>query len=94
MATHTCGVAQHATLSGTTADSITFIGKGSSLAVQNQHASVVLYFRFDGTTAVSAADDTYAVQAGQTLVLTGSQFGGNMTLSVVGNANPYAVMIF
>jgi hypothetical protein len=94
MAAHTCGVAQHATLSGTTADSITFTGSGSSLAIQNQHATNLLYFRLDGTTAVGAADDTYSVQAGQTLILSGSRFGGSMSLSVVGNANPYAVMIF
>jgi hypothetical protein len=94
MAAQTCGVAQHATLSGTTADSITFTGRGKSLAVQNKHATEYLYFRFDGTTAVGLADDNYSVAPGQTLVLADALFGGTMSLSVVGNANTYAVMIF
>lgn len=87
MAAQTCNRAQHATLSGTTADSVTFSAFGSEIAVTNRDASVTLYFRQDGTTAVSAADETYVVLPLQTKVVP-YQRG---VVSVVGNGNAYSV---
>jgi hypothetical protein len=45
MAQQTCIFSQHATLSSTTADTITFSGHGKSLAVTNRDSSVTLYFK-------------------------------------------------
>jgi hypothetical protein len=91
MAAQTCKVAQHATLSGTTADSVAFSGTGGSLCVTNRDASVTLYFREDGTVAASAADDNYAVLPLQSKII-----GHNLsaTLSVVGSGNAYSAEIF
>jgi hypothetical protein len=94
MAAQTCVNTQHATLSGTTADSITFTGSGSSLCITNRDTTNTLYFRCDGTTAVAAADETYVVLPLQWKVLDGSKFGGNMSVSVVGNGGGYSAEIF
>lgn len=92
MAAQTCVHSQTATLTGTTADSITFSGTGGKLMVTNHHATELLFFRFDGTTAVGSADENYVCRPGQTVELEGHW--GRPVLSVVGNANPYTVSIF
>lgn len=88
MAAQTAVFAQHATLSGTTADTVTFTGTGSNIAVTNRDASVTLYFTVNGATAVSAADETFVVLPLQTKILTGQ---GITVVSVVGNGNAYSV---
>ena len=92
MANQSCAVAQHATLSGSTADLITFTGNGNTLCVTNRAASAPLYFRLDGTTAVGAADDTYVVPAGQSKILSGHF--GSPKVSIVGASNDYSVEIY
>jgi len=92
MAAQTCATAQHATLSGSTADSVTFTGNGNTLCVTNRAASASLYFRFDGTTAVADADDTYIVLAGQSKTLSGHW--GKPVISLVGSSNAYSVELF
>ena len=82
------------TLSGTTADTVNFTRSGGSLIVTNRHATEMLWVRLDGTTAVAAADENYAVPAGTSLTLSGGKFGGNQTRSVVGNGNTVTVGIF
>ena len=89
MAAQTCAVAQHATLSTTVADSVAFTGKGNSTCVTNHDTTNLLYFRFDGTTAVGAADDTYVVRPGQAKVIP----YGVASISVVGSGNAYSVEI-
>ncbi len=81
---------QHATLSGTTADTLTFSGHGSTLAVTNHAASggANLYFRMDGTTAVSLADETFVVLPQQTKVVPWQ--ARNSTVSIVGSGNVYS----
>lgn len=93
MAAQSCVRTQHATLSGGTADTITFSGEGNVLCVTNRHASNTMYFRFDGTAAVAAADETYVVLPLSSKTVTGGNFGSN-TLSVIGTDNPYSVEIF
>lgn len=83
---------KHATLAGTAADLVTLSGVGSSLAVTNRHATNVMYFRFDSTTAVAAADETFVVLAAQTKVV--QIHGTPLPISVVGTDNPYSVEIF
>ena len=87
----------HATLSGTTADTITFTaanavggvaGGGATLAVTNRDTSVTLYFTTTGTAAVSAATGTYVVLPLQTKTVI---FTGHTVVSVVGNGNAYSV---
>ncbi len=92
MAAQTCVRSQHATLSTTTADTVTFSGGGNTLAITNHHASVNLYFRMDGTTAVSLADETYVVLPGQSKTL--SINGIPPTVSIVGNGNVYSAEVF
>ena len=86
MAAQTCAVTQHATLSTTVADTITFTSPGNSLCVTNHDTVQLLYFRFDGTTAVGAADDTYVVRPGQAKVIP----YGCASLSIVGSGNAYS----
>lgn len=64
MAAQTCVSAQTATLSSSTADSVTFSGTGNRLRI-TAHDNA-LYVRFDGTTAVAAADNTHFVNGGET----------------------------
>lgn len=92
MAAQTCVHAQTATLSTTVADAITFTGKGKKLMVTNHDATTALYFRIDGTTAVSAADENYVVLPGETTELEGHWSG--KAISVVGSGNTYTVAIF
>lgn len=94
MAAQTAKRTQHATLSTTVADDITFSAIGGSLIVTN-HAAVGganLYFRMDGTTAVSLADETYVVLPQQSKVVPYQKTAtGTTVVSVVGNANVYSV---
>lgn len=93
MADQTCVNAQHATLSGTTADSVTFSGSGSDIAVTNRDSSVLLYFRVDGTTAVAAADETFVVLPLQTKILR-RRPSGLAVVSIVGNGNSYSAELW
>lgn len=91
MAAQTAIWAQHATLSGTTADSVTFSYRGgSSLAVTNRDATTTLYFTVNGATAVSAADETFVVLPLQTKTV---RFRDTV-VSVVGNGNAYSAEIW
>jgi ribosomal protein L14 len=96
MAAQTTAVAQHATLSTTVADSVVFTGVGKYLCVTNHAASggANLYFRADGTTAVSLADNTYVVLPQQAKVIGPSMFGPATRLSIVGSGNVYSAEIF
>ena len=91
MAAQTCVKAQHATLSTTVADSVTFSGHGTTLAVTNNDATTTLYCRMDGVTAVSLADDTYEILPKQTKSF---QIMGSPALSVVGSGNAYSAEIY
>jgi hypothetical protein len=94
VAAQTCGTCQHATRGAATADSVRFTGNGESLAVTNHDSTGLIYFRLDGTTAVSLADDTYVVRPGQTKVLPGS-FGDQTRVSLISSvAAAYSVEIF
>lgn len=100
----TCVRVQTATLSTTTADSVTFSGGGTSLAITNHDAAQKLYFRTDGVTAVSAADENYVVLPGATFVMSLPTFaaqsgwdgavGGFPVISIVGSGNTYTAAIF
>lgn len=87
-------VSTHKTLSTTTADTVTITGY-RWLWVWNDDATVNLYFRFDGTTAVSAADGTYRVPPKSAVMIDAFPSGCNRasaaTISVVGNGNAYSV---
>lgn len=89
MAAITCTTTKHPTLSGTTADTVT-IAPTANLDAQRvvltNDGSVNLYYRLDGTTAVSAADGTHHIKPGESLIL---PTRSNFTISVVGNGNLY-----
>lgn len=89
MTAQTCIMTQHATLSGTTADTVTFSGSGSSLCITNRDATNTLYFTMNGATAVAAADETYVVLPLQAKVV---RFNGNV-ISIVGNGGGYSAEI-
>jgi hypothetical protein len=92
MAAQTCIHTKHATLSTTTADTIKFSGAGSTLAITNRDATNTLYFRFDGVTAVAAADETFVVMPSQTKTV---QVRGTPPLvSVVANGGGYSAELF
>lgn len=92
MAAQTAIHSQHATLSGTTADSITFSYRGSSeLAVTNRDATDVIYFTYNGATAVAEADQTFVVLPMQTKVIRATGVG---VVSVVGDGGAYSVEVW
>jgi hypothetical protein len=83
---------QSATLSTTTADTVTFSGHGKTLAVTNRDSTNTLYFTIDGTTtAVAAADECFAVLPLQTFTLSGGPVWP--VLSVVGSGGGYTMAI-
>jgi hypothetical protein len=96
MASYTVSRAKHATLSGTTADLITFDGGAGTgrytLRVTNRHSSNVLYFVFNTATVPTAAgDDTHFVPASGSVTLRAR--GEVLSVRVVGNGNDYSVEI-
>lgn len=103
MAAQTCVRSQHATLSGTTADSIAFSGRGRTLRVTNRSGTAPLYFRTDldtagdPVTAVAAADETFVVpEGGSVSVRVYGHAGGNrdLKMSIVGDGNAYSVELW
>lgn len=94
MATYSTGANVHKTLTTTAADAVTITGH-RYVWVYNADASVHLYFRFDGTTAVSAADGTYRVPPATSMVVdvftAGNTAASSVVLSVVGSGNAYSV---
>lgn len=96
MASYTDVRSKRATLSTTTADTVTLTldtpGPYAKLLVTNEHASELLSFTIDGTTPTQGADDAYHVPAGKTLEV---NIGGalNTVVTVVGNGNTYICQI-
>ena len=93
MAAQTCINTQHATLTSTTADMITFSGVGSRLYVTNRDTTNTLYFTLNGVTAVAAADQTFAVLP-LTTHLPLHISGNPGPVSVVCNGGGYSVELF
>jgi len=95
MAAVSGGMTAHATLTTTTADTVTLTGEGSYLAVTNHEASGgdTVYFTINGATAVAAADENYVVLPQQTKVLGPGRFDA-VSVSVVGNGGTYSVEIY
>jgi len=100
MATESANVAVHNLLSTTTADLITLGVTGIKLKgfeVQNRAGTAALYFTYTmstkaPTTAVSAANDTHQVLAGEALYVDlDGQEADKVTVSVVGSANEYSI---
>lgn len=93
----------HATLTSTTADTVTLTKSCQFVDVTNHHASVVLYVTVSKspkssalvptpTTAVAAAAGTFSISPGRTKRVMNSPGRATFVkLSVVGNANPYSV---
>lgn len=90
----------HATLTGTTADTVTLTGCEEYVEVVNHHATETIYFTYvwtedsnpAPTTAVALADETIAVLPGAASVFPAR--GPGIQLSVVGNGNIYSVQSF
>lgn len=92
MASLTLTTTQHATLSGTTADTVTLAAGTTGpkgIEILNRSSTATLYVRADGTTAVADAEGTTAVLAGQAIILEGVV----APISIVGTSNPYSVHI-
>lgn len=91
MSSYEVAVAKHATLAGTSADSVTLTGKGKTVGVTNRDTATEMFFTFDSTaTAVSAANDTFVVLPQQTkfMELTTDR---TPVVSIVGSSNPYSI---
>lgn len=63
MASYTANRVKNQTLSGGTADTITFTDTPSKIRVANRSATNPIYFRVDGIAAVVAADENFVVEA-------------------------------
>jgi hypothetical protein len=87
MAADTAARAVTNTLTGGTADVITFTNKWPAVDITNHHASEALYYRVDGTTAVVAANDCGVVMPGGSKIVALS----GLVVSVIGNGNVYTV---
>lgn len=97
MATASAATSVHNTLSGSTADTITITNPHDQVEVINREAigGAALYFTIapEGvtpTTAVSAADDTVVVPAGQAICVESPGKRG-CTISIVGVDNDYSI---
>lgn len=96
MASITKAKAAHATLTGTTADTVAITGY-DRVAVINRSATEPLWVAWEGdaspVTAVAAADDVEYVApgVGSFIELDANGTGGGK-LSVVGNGNAYSVV--
>lgn len=71
MATHNVQRAKHATLVGSTVDTVNLSMSGGTVVVRNRDAvgGDVLYFTIDGTTPTAAGDDTYFCGPGESVVI-------------------------
>jgi hypothetical protein len=93
MAALTAVKAKHATLSTTTADSITLSGRGEWVNIINHSLSERLTVTFGAAAAPTASmDDAYVIPAGGSALF---PYPGNASLvvRVVGNGNAYSVQL-
>ena len=93
MASETISRSADNTLSGTTADTITFNQRWPAVEIHN-HGSTALYVRMDGTAAVAEANGTTVVPAGATKILKSTVSGSDATgtvVSIVGDGNQYSI---
>lgn len=103
MASYTCTLAKHQTLTGTTVDTVTFNGAIDAVEVLNYSGATDIYFTVGasiGGTAVvatptAAGDDCYRVPAGQAFVvpMNVNQEGQQQiaVVKLIGNGNAYSV---
>lgn len=88
MASYTPTRAKNATLSSTTADTITFSQKWPAFEITNADATNPLYVRVDGSAATAAGDDCTMILPASSKVIAA---GENNVVSVIGNGNLYSV---
>lgn len=90
MATRTPTVAGTYTLSGTTADTVTFQQAWDAVEIDATDASNDVYVRWDGTAAVSAAAENDKINAGNAKTFR-RWIGPDQSFSVVANGDTYTV---
>lgn len=79
-------------LTTTAADTVTLAQSWPAVSITNHDATTALYFRLDGTTPVSEADDNGVVLPGCTVVAAAPQTSaGTIVVKLVGNGNKYTV---
>jgi hypothetical protein len=90
MASATVSLSYHGTLVATVADAITFDNKAvKTVEVKNRASSGDVYFRVDGTTAVAAANNTYYVGPGESVIVPMQTASGASDLvSIVSTGTP------
>lgn len=92
MASYSVKRAKSATLTSTTADTVTFTQLWPACDVANDDGTNDLWVRVDGVTAVADADNATRVPAGQSKVIQlPIPSSGNQALSLVGNGGAYTV---
>lgn len=95
MATKTPTRAVTAQLSGTTADTVNFQQRWPAFEITNHDTdseAAPLYYRMDGTTAVSGADGCGVVLPGRSKVVAAAVNADNLTsISIVGDGNTYTI---
>ncbi len=90
MASYSEITSKHATLTSTTADTVTITGKWPYVEIINRDATAPMYATAGpatAVTAVAAADDTIYIPPGGSKVV--RSYSG--VFSVVGNGNAYSV---
>lgn len=90
MASLSAKVAKHATLTGTTVDTVTLTTPGRRVEILNRSATEILSVTIDGSTPTALGDETYVVPASQVLTLPVPLSG--CVVKIIGNGNPYSVM--
>lgn len=100
MATKNVTLGAHATLTGTTADTVNITREVNTICVANISGSTALAVTVSTAAAPSAAaptqdaDDTYKIPSGQSLTFNVGAAGYDQTqLKVLGDGNAYSVMV-
>jgi hypothetical protein len=92
MTSYSVARAKHATLSGTTVDTVTVTGAHEEIEVLNRSGAADLYVTTDGSVPVAGADNTDIVPVGTSLVLRASAGEGGTVVQILGNGNAYSVV--
>lgn len=89
MASLSAAKSKHATLSGTTVDTVTLTGGYEFVEILNRHATEILSVTTNGVTPTAAGDDTEVIPGGGSVVLEFS--GATAAVKIIGNGNAYSV---
>lgn len=78
----------HATLTGTTVDTVTLLQNWDEVEILNRSGTEPIYFTVNGDTPVAEAEDTDIVMAGEAVKVSMD----SETVKLIGDGNDYSVI--